>query len=69
MSIAAMTGVPDKAEESVRSGWSANMTPGGAGPDEPGQLGTHTDTRDTGRTQGRTRAHGFTDHTEEPHNR
>ena len=46
MSIfAAMTGVPDKAEESVRSGWSANMTPGGAGPDEPGQLGTsHTDT-------------------------
>ena len=44
LSIAAMTGVPDKAEESVRSGWSA-MTPGGAGP-EPGQLGTHT--RDTG---------------------
>ena len=35
------------------------MTPGGAGPDEPGQLGTHTDTRDTG-TVGHRGAHEHT---------
>ena len=33
LSIAAMTGVPDKAEESVRSGWGAIDTGGAVGPD------------------------------------